>query len=265
MKLNAFDHPKTLGLKSALKCSLPTVIGHLELLWKFVAQHASQGDIGKWPDAAISGACCWEGDPCEFVYALIEHGYLEHSERHRLLVHDWHEHCPQWVRAALAKKKLPFATKESPQEGSKEPTEEATKEPTRPPSIQAKPSQAKEEDKDMGQQTGPSSDAKPASPPATLEGFQRIRELYPKRDGSQRWADAEKHYRARLREGTTAAEIEDGIVRYAKYCHARGLTGTDKVQQAATFLGTNRGFLEAWDVVRKPVLVPQPSMGGTLR
>ncbi|HEX5464432.1 MAG TPA: hypothetical protein VFW88_06920 [Burkholderiales bacterium] len=93
-----------LGLKSALKCSLPTVIGHLELLWKFVAQHAPQGDIGKWPDAAIAGACCWEGEPPDFIEALIEHGYVETSDRYRLLVHDWHEHCPQWLPHARGRR-----------------------------------------------------------------------------------------------------------------------------------------------------------------
>jgi hypothetical protein len=136
MKLTAFDHPKTLALKSALKCSLPCVIGYLELLWKFTSQHSPQGDIGKWPDSSIAEACFWEGDPSIFVNALTDLHYLDKSSKHRLLVHDWQEHCPQWVRAKLSKKSLPFFTIDE----VVEPTKEGTKEPS---SSLAKPSVAK--------------------------------------------------------------------------------------------------------------------------
>ena len=56
MKLDALDHPKTLDLAARLNVELPTVIGHLELLWAFTGKKASQGGIGKWPDGAIARA-----------------------------------------------------------------------------------------------------------------------------------------------------------------------------------------------------------------
>ena len=73
-----------------------------------------------------------------------------------------------------------------------------------------------------------------------------LRSLYPARSGSQRWADAEKHYRANLRDGHSAKQMLDGVVRYARYCKAEEILGQPTVQTAATFLGPNRGFTEPW-------------------
>ena len=76
--------------------------------------------------------------------------------------------------------------------------------------------------------------------------FLRLRQLYPKRDGHQRWGDAYHHWRARIKEGHAMTAMEDGVMRYAKYCTAKGITGTELVMQAATFFGINRAFLESW-------------------
>lgn len=84
------------------------------------------------------------------------------------------------------------------------------------------------------------------------EIFTRIQSIYPKRDGAQRWADARKAYNARLREKHTPEEILAGVERYALYVRAKGQERTCYVQQAATFLGANKGFLEEWIQV-KPV------------
>lgn len=92
--------------------------------------------------------------------------------------------------------------------------------------------------------------ARPVSEPKPDEFDTRIAELqaiYPKRSGHQRWADAARHIRARLREGHTWDEILDGARRYAAWVLARGIERTETVLQAATFVGTNKGFLEAWD------------------
>ena len=121
--------------------------------------------------------------------------------------------------------------------------------------------------RDMGQQTGPSGGHPIVDPPdEATRLIERLKQIYPKRDGTQRWPQAVKAARQRLKEGTTTQQIEDGVVRYARYCHTRGLTGTERVQQAATFLGTNRGFAEDWNH-KKPVLVSSadPKMGSVLR
>jgi hypothetical protein len=73
-----------------------------------------------------------------------------------------------------------------------------------------------------------------------------FRKRYPRRSGSQRWESARRHAVKRLAEGHTVAEIMAGVDRYAAYCVAEGILGRREVQQAATFLGEDKGFLEPW-------------------
>lgn len=87
------------------------------------------------------------------------------------------------------------------------------------------------------------------------ELLQHVRQLYPKRDGSQRWGDALNHLRARLKEGEETEIILEGIKRYAAWCRERDMEHTPYVQQAATFLGRNRGYLEDWDLPVKEVKI----------
>lgn len=109
MKLDALDHPKTWDLADRLGIGLAQTLGHLTLLWAFAARKAPRGDIGKWPDAAIARACDWQGDPAEYVAALSAAGWLDASDAHRLLVHDWSDHAERWVRGVLARQHLSFA------------------------------------------------------------------------------------------------------------------------------------------------------------
>lgn len=97
------EHPKTVALIRTLQLPKPHVVGLLELLWHFTATYAPEGDIGRWPDAAIEGACGWTGDPGALVAGLLACGWLDESEGHRLVVHDWHEHSDRYVRRRLAR------------------------------------------------------------------------------------------------------------------------------------------------------------------
>lgn len=78
------------------------------------------------------------------------------------------------------------------------------------------------------------------------EGFSEVRQRYPKRAGGQRWGDAQKFFRRRIAEGEKVEVIVAGVQRYADFARATGIERTEKVQQAATFLGDNRGYLELW-------------------
>jgi hypothetical protein len=82
--------------------------------------------------------------------------------------------------------------------------------------------------------------------------FGEIRKLYPRRSGGQRWDDAVKHYRKRLAEGHTHEVMVAGVKRYADWAEVSGKVGTEGIQQAATFLGDNKGFLEPWAMPRAP-------------
>lgn len=83
-------------------------------------------------------------------------------------------------------------------------------------------------------------------PPSEPDEFIELRKIYPKRSGDQRWKKALQHCRARLKEGHTWEEILDGARRYAAWCKATDKIGTETVKQAATFVGTEKGFTEPW-------------------
>lgn len=108
MKLDALEHPKVLHFATLLSVSLPTALGHLELLWAFTGKFAAQGDIGKHPDGAIARYCHWMGEPQTFLQSLLQSRLLDAHRDHRYVVHDWAEHAPRWVRAKLAKLKMEF-------------------------------------------------------------------------------------------------------------------------------------------------------------
>lgn len=108
--------------------------------------------------------------------------------------------------------------------------------------------------KDQGRDQGPLHTgrakrlARPAErTPEFTENFARLRLAYPARTGTQRWPKAEQHVNARLKQGHTWEQMHAGVARYVAYVAAAGLERTEKVQQAATFFGTNLGFMEAWD------------------
>lgn len=110
MKRDALTHPKMLDIASKLGISRAHAVGILNLLFDFTATHAPQGNIGKHRNGSIAMACDWTGDADAFVDALIETGWVDMDSNHRLLVHDWHVHCEQWVKQKLTKLKLDFAT-----------------------------------------------------------------------------------------------------------------------------------------------------------
>ena len=81
------------------------------------------------------------------------------------------------------------------------------------------------------------------SPPAWL----RIKAVYPKRSGEQKWTAALRAAEKRIEEGTTWDELVQGTERYAAYVRASGSEGGPYVKQAATFFGPERSFAEAWE------------------
>lgn len=116
MKANLPGHPKLKALRRRLGVSIPTAIGHLELLWAATAQYATGGDVGRFDDDDIEEFVGWEGEPGAFVAACIEAGFLVRCTAHRLVVHDWPEHCPEYVRKRMTRSNEQFATPEPPPE-----------------------------------------------------------------------------------------------------------------------------------------------------
>lgn len=112
MKRYGLDHPKGRRLGAALGIPLYAQVGIRECIYHFTARHAIQGDIGKWSDADIAAAVGWPIERVEdLVRALVETRLLEAHPTHRLVVHDWHEHCDESCRKTVANKKLEFVTR----------------------------------------------------------------------------------------------------------------------------------------------------------
>jgi len=99
---------------------------------------------------------------------------------------------------------------------------------------------------------GPAKPARARKAESEPAEFVEIRREYPRRAGSQRWGDALKHWHRRLAEGTTSQDILAGVKRYAAFAKATGIERTQHVQQVATFLGDNRGYLELWHPPPRP-------------
>ncbi len=126
MKLDALEHPKTLDLASRLEVSLPTTIGHLELLWAFTGKYAPAGDIGRHSDGAIARACHWTGRPELFTLALRESGFIDADSTYRLTIHDWHDHAPRWVKSKLKSMCQTFITGSASEDVSEDTGEEVS-------------------------------------------------------------------------------------------------------------------------------------------
>lgn len=120
----------------------------------------------------------------------------------------------------------------------------------RPSEAPSKALRSQDQDQDQDKSTTASSTpARKRVPretdPAWLLDFKLA---YPTRAGDQGWRKAVKAANARITEGHTTQEFIDGAKRYAAYCAAQGKVGTEFVKQAATFLGPDKPFLEAWTV-----------------
>ena len=102
------EHPKFFELKAILKIPKFQALGILEGIWHFTGKFAPQGNIGKFNDRAIESWVEWDGEAGTLIAALVESGWLDSSEEHRLVVHDWRDHADQTTRKQLGRTKKAF-------------------------------------------------------------------------------------------------------------------------------------------------------------
>jgi hypothetical protein len=104
--------------------------------------------------------------------------------------------------------------------------------------------------------SAPSSPSTPSSADARrlpfLAEFEVLWAEYPKRPGANGKPRAYKEYVARRREGVPAAEILEGVRRYAAYIDATSKKGTDFIKLAANFLGPDGDYRENWSTPKPP-------------
>jgi hypothetical protein len=88
-------HPKTLAFASALSCSLPTAVGHLQYLWWWALDYAQDGVVRASSRSVVARACEWRGKPDKFWSALAEAGFVDELEAPvgTVRIHDWREYA----------------------------------------------------------------------------------------------------------------------------------------------------------------------------
>ena len=68
-------------------------------------RNAPEGNIGKYTNAMIASGMEWDGDCNKLIDSLIESGFIDEVEdSNRLIIHDWEEHCPDFIKKRLRRK-----------------------------------------------------------------------------------------------------------------------------------------------------------------
>ena len=103
MKRDCLTHPKTRELAATLDIPLPHAVGLLSFLWDFTGTYCPAGNIGGYSDRLIEDSCHWTGAQNALVGALLAHRWIDEHETYRLVVHDWSEHCEDWIHRKLVR------------------------------------------------------------------------------------------------------------------------------------------------------------------
>lgn len=91
------DHPKVHLLSRTLSVPYPYAIGTLHCLWWYAMRFAwRDGDLSKYGDDAIEGACKWSGERGTLIKALRDCGFIDGSK-----VHDWIDFAGRLVKDRL--------------------------------------------------------------------------------------------------------------------------------------------------------------------
>src|SRR5690606_1749982 len=102
------DDPKVRRFARRLGASIPAAIGHRHLLWWWALDYAMDGDLSKYDAADIADAAQWDGDPDEFLAALMEcgvgggAGFVERTDDGELLLHDWWDYAGKLIQQRTA-------------------------------------------------------------------------------------------------------------------------------------------------------------------
>lgn len=114
MKREAVNHTKMKRLCRRLDLPVWQAVGLLESIWKLTESETPRGDIGRLSNEDIALAIDYRGNEDEMIEALVASEWLERDEEHRLIVHDWPDHCPDMVHIRLARTKQHFVRTVAP-------------------------------------------------------------------------------------------------------------------------------------------------------
>ena len=110
MKRGTPEHPKTLALAAGLKIPRWGAVGILESLWHWTARYAPLGNVGKYSNEQIARGIGWVDEPDILINCLLSVKLLDKSNDHRIVVHDWSDHCDEGVRKYVKRNSLEFCS-----------------------------------------------------------------------------------------------------------------------------------------------------------
>lgn len=93
-------------LKATLGLPLWQVKGLLESLWHYTAINTPEGDIGRHSNERICRSIEYAGDADAMFDALVQHGWMDESDKYRLIVHDWNKHAPEFIKKRVGRSKM---------------------------------------------------------------------------------------------------------------------------------------------------------------
>jgi hypothetical protein len=105
MKAGTQNHIKTKRLARLLKIPLYQGVGILESIWLLCIECCDEGNIGKFTDEEIAGYLEWERDASALIRALADSGWIDLDATDRFVIHDWLDHCPEFIRERLRKRR----------------------------------------------------------------------------------------------------------------------------------------------------------------
>lgn len=82
-------HRKTGRLARSLAISKITAIGHLHAFWWWCMDNAPTGVLSGIDAEDIADGAVWEGDPGQFIEALVYAGFVDTTDDLSLVVHNW--------------------------------------------------------------------------------------------------------------------------------------------------------------------------------
>lgn len=114
MKIDGLTHPKTKRLGKLLNVPHYAAVGILECLFGFTAQYADNGHIGKYSEDVIAEGVNWDRAPNILIEALRAAGFVDGHGEH-LVLHDWADHCPDYVKKRWKRKAAAGGDRRSPE------------------------------------------------------------------------------------------------------------------------------------------------------
>ncbi len=96
-------HPKTKKAARLAGVSVPTMVGHLHLIWHWALDFAQEGDVSAIDPWIIEDAAMWDGEEGTLFDALVAAGFID-RDGDQCALHDWYGGRPSQPHRNLVRR-----------------------------------------------------------------------------------------------------------------------------------------------------------------